>query len=59
MGRWGSWEYLNSDQVILQAYDQSKKFINEKNKKIILITGVAGMLGSELTSKLIKKKIIQ
>jgi protoporphyrinogen oxidase len=30
LGRWGSWEYLNSDQVILQAYDQSKKFINEK-----------------------------
>ena len=28
----------------------------KKNKKIILITGVAGMLGSELTSKLIKKK---
>ena len=27
----------------------------KKNKKIILITGVAGMLGSELTSKLIKK----
>ena len=30
LGRWGSWEYLNSDQVILQAYNQSKKFINEK-----------------------------
>ena len=28
----------------------------KKNKKIILITGIAGMLGSELISKFIKKK---
>ena len=26
LGRWGSWEYLNSDQVIAQAFDKSKKF---------------------------------
>ena len=26
IGRWGSWEYLNSDQVIKQAKDLSKKF---------------------------------
>ena len=26
LGRWGSWEYLNSDQVIKQAKDLSKKF---------------------------------
>ena len=26
LGRWGSWEYLNSDQVIKQAKDLSKKY---------------------------------
>jgi protoporphyrinogen oxidase len=26
LGRWGSWEYLNSDQVIKQAKDLSEKF---------------------------------
>ena len=30
LGRWGSWEYLNSDQVILQAYNMSKEFNHEK-----------------------------
>ncbi len=30
LGRWGSWEYLNSDQVILQAFEKSKKFNYEK-----------------------------
>jgi len=30
LGRWGSWEYLNSDQVIEQSYEMSKKFLNEK-----------------------------
>ena len=26
LGRWGSWEYLNSDQVIAQAFDKAKQF---------------------------------
>lgn len=26
LGRWGSWEYLNSDQVIKQSYEFAKKF---------------------------------
>ena len=30
IGRWGSWEYLNSDQVIFQ----SKKFANNLKKKL-------------------------
>ena len=28
LGRWGSWEYLNSDQVIAQAYETSEEFLN-------------------------------
>lgn len=28
LGRWGSWEYLNSDQVIAQAYEASEEFLN-------------------------------
>ncbi len=27
LGRWGSWEYLNSDQVIAQAYEKARKFL--------------------------------
>ena len=27
-GRWGTWEYLNSDQVIHQSNEIAKKFIN-------------------------------
>ncbi len=29
LGRWGSWEYLNSDQVIGQAFETSKKYLNK------------------------------
>jgi protoporphyrinogen oxidase len=28
IGRWGSWEYLNSDQVINQSKILSKKFLS-------------------------------
>ena len=54
MGKLGVFKFRSSNIAGLRSI---KKFINEKNKKIILITGVAGMLGSELTSKLIKKII--
>ncbi len=27
LGRWGSWEYLNSDQVIAQSFETAKKFL--------------------------------
>ena len=51
-GRCGSWEYLNSDQVIYQAEQIIKNSM--KNTKFSVITGVAGTIGSNLASELIK-----